>query len=75
MNVAALKAALLASRATIDSVLAQLDVEQAASSEWLSVRDAAKRLGKSPDVIRSMVTAGTLEAKRTEGGGKIYVKV
>ena len=73
MNIESMRAALIASRATIDSVLAQL--EPPPKGEWVSVAEASKRTGHSPARIRAMVQAGTLEGRATEGGGKWFVRI
>ena len=73
MNIESMRAALIASRATIDSVLAQL--EPPPKGEWVSVAEAAKRTGHSPAQIRTMLEAGAMEGRKTDGGGKWFVRL
>ena len=73
MNIESMRAALIASRATIDSVLAQL--EPPPKGEWVSVAEAAKRTGHSPAEIRTMIKTGAMEGLATEGGGKWFVRL
>ena len=73
MNIESIRVALLASRATIDSVLAQLEPPQ--KGEWVSVAEAAKRTGHSPTKIRAMLEAGAMQGRKTKGGGKWFVRV
>lgn len=75
MNTATLKTSLLASRAAIDAALAQLEATEGQQGRWLSVPEAAKLLGTSEARVRGMAKAGTMQSRRTEGGGKIYVFV
>ncbi len=74
MNVASIRAALIAQKSVIDSILAQLDDKQDAK-RWMSLADAEKYTGKSAKMLRSMAKAGTIESRWTEGGGKMFVLV
>lgn len=79
MNTQALYQSALALRAQAQSHLAQIDsiLAQMAppAGEWMSIKQAAERLGLTPYKVRKYAKSNVLQSKITEGGGKIEVWV